>query len=158
MTNLSSDHKTRYNEALYRYLATAGQRPEKPGPRPPAAKAATVTKTGLVVVGVDDSPASGTAVDHAAIEAELRGWNLRIVHAQPAAGAAGEARNAGADLLQRLTDRVHAASATVAVTRSSAAAAVVAGRHGPRHLPEVLLGSVSRSLVQRAHCPVFLVG
>lgn len=76
--------------------------------------------TGLVIVGVDETPTSYTAADHAAIEAELRGWELRIVHAQRPGGLHPETREAGARLIGRLTDRVHAVSPSVAVTNSLA--------------------------------------
>jgi nucleotide-binding universal stress UspA family protein len=48
--------------------------------------------------------------------------------------------------------------ATALIDASNHAAALVVGRHGPGGIPPGLLGSVSRSVVQRAHCPVFLVG
>jgi nucleotide-binding universal stress UspA family protein len=41
---------------------------------------------------------------------------------------------------------------------STRAAALVVGRRGPGSMPAALLGSVSRAVVQHAHCPVFLVG
>ncbi|MEV4709610.1 universal stress protein [Actinoplanes sp. NPDC049316] len=59
------------------------------------------------------------------MEAELRGWDLRILHAQPAR-TAGSSRDAGAQLLQRLTDRVHAASPTVPVNSSLAVGSATA--------------------------------
>jgi nucleotide-binding universal stress UspA family protein len=61
--------------------------------------AAPVSTSTGVVVGVDDTPSSHIAVDHAAIEAELRGWDLRIVHVQ-------HPGDMGAHLLERLPDRV----------------------------------------------------
>jgi nucleotide-binding universal stress UspA family protein len=109
---------TRYSEAINRYLGAAGYRLDEPDlpattadrPVPPAA-----TTTG-VLVGVDDTPTSYTAVDHAAIEAGLRGWDLRIIHVQHPGGLRQSARDAGARLLERLTDRVHAYSPSVPVT------------------------------------------
>src|SRR5690242_9108763 len=44
------------------------------------------------------------------------------------------------------------------IEASSRAAALVVGRHGPGGIPSGPPGSVSRSAVQRAHCPVFLFG
>jgi nucleotide-binding universal stress UspA family protein len=60
---------------------------------------------------VDDDPISYIAVDHAAIEAELHGWALRIVHVQR-----GGKDDAGERLLRRLTDRVHASAPSTPVT------------------------------------------
>jgi nucleotide-binding universal stress UspA family protein len=84
-----------------------------------------------VLVGVDDSPISYTAVDHAAIEAELRGWDLRMLHVR---GARQSAQDAGAGLLERLTERVRACAPSVAVTSriltgSAASRLLVEGRH-----------------------------
>jgi len=112
---------TRNSEAINRYLGATGYRLDEPDlpattadrPVPPAA-----TTTG-VLVGVDDTPTSYTAVDHAAIEAELRGWDLRIVHVQHPGGLRPSSRDAGARLLERLTDRVHAYSPSVPVTSTT---------------------------------------
>lgn len=111
----SAEHGTvtRYSEAVNRYLGAVGYRPDEPSRRAPAQVART---GGLVVVGADDTPTSYIAVDHAAIEAELRGWDLRIVHVLPPSGRHGPGYDSGAVLLERLTDRVHAHSSTVAVT------------------------------------------
>jgi len=221
---------TRYSEAVNRYLGAVGYRVDEPVTPAVATKrpVAPAVATG-VLVGVDDTPTSYTAVDHAAIEAELRGWDLRIVHVQPPGGLRQSSRDAGAHLLERLADRVHAYSPSVPVTcrlmvgaaaplllshagdaglvvvghrhsavgvtfglsvgdrvaaqhrgpvlvdgvrrtgvsadpmsalidASGTAAAVVVGRHGTGAMARASLGSVSRALVQRAHCPVFLVG
>jgi nucleotide-binding universal stress UspA family protein len=74
------------------------------------------TEGGLVLVAVDDGPISFTAVDHAAIEAELRGWDLRLVHVQHGDTARYPARDLGARLLERMTERVHGCAPTVAVS------------------------------------------
>ncbi|MFC7277710.1 universal stress protein [Paractinoplanes rhizophilus] len=283
---------TRYSEAVDRYLGVAAYRSHEPArPVATAVPRGALARTGLVLVGVDDTAASYTALDHAAIEAELRGWDLRMMHVQRAGGLRSPPREAGARLLERLTERVHACSPSVTVTSrltagsaaplllveakkanlvvvghrhgaagsvfgvsvsdriaaghngvvmvvripgwppgpgfgarpivvgvdgedspavgfahaeaklrgsdlvllhagraprseradtvggvrmqrrfvaddpvtalieaSSRAAALVLGRHGPGGIPSGLLGSVSRSVVQHAHCPVFLVG
>lgn len=103
---------TPYREAVNRYLGAMAYRRDEPE-RPKVTASRTA---GLVVVGVDDTPTSYTAVDHAAIEAELRGWPLRLVHVQHPGGVRSPTRDAGARLLARLTDRVHAYSPTVPVT------------------------------------------
>lgn len=104
---------TRYGEAVNRYLGLAGYRPERPGRHAPAVAQRT---GGLVVVGADDTPTSYTAVDHAAIEAEMHGWDLRIVHVLPTGVRRHPDHDAGSRLLERLTERVHACSPLVAVT------------------------------------------
>jgi len=108
---------TRYSEAVDRYLGVVGYRSEEPG-RPVAATVprGVVARTGLVLVGVDDTPTSYTALDHAAIEAELRGWDLKMMHVQRAGGLRPPSRDAGVRLLERLTERVHACSPSVGVT------------------------------------------
>jgi nucleotide-binding universal stress UspA family protein len=111
---------TRYSNAVDRYLgAVAYHETNPPAGGVVTARTQEVTirqSTGVVVVGVDDTPTSDTAVDHAAIEAELRGWDLRLLHVQHAGAARYPARDQGARLLERLIDRVHAYSPTVAVT------------------------------------------
>ena len=107
---------TPYSEAVNRYLGAYGYRETRDAAPVPAPPRPDRTKAGLVLVGVDDSPASYIAVDHAAIEAELRGWDLRLVHVQPGTAARYPARDIGARLLERMTDRVHGCSPTVAVT------------------------------------------
>lgn len=107
---------TPYNEAVNRYLGAYGYRETRVVAPAPVSSHADRAKTGLVLVGVDDSLASYVAVDHAAIEAEMRGWDLRLVHIVPGGAARHQARDLGARILERLTDRVHGCSPTVAVT------------------------------------------
>jgi nucleotide-binding universal stress UspA family protein len=102
---------TRYGEAINRYLGAIGYREEAAGTRPRAPAA-----TGVVVVGVDETPTSYTAVDHAAVEAELRGWSLRMMHVQHSYELSEAARATAARLLEHMTDRVHAYSPAVPVT------------------------------------------
>ncbi|WP_306212403.1 universal stress protein [Actinoplanes sp. RD1] len=87
-----------YQQARTHTVRTAGSTPGRPG---------------LVTVGVDDSPDSYVALDHAAVEADVHGWDLRLVHVQRA--ISGADRDSGAELLRRLTDRVHAQSQRVTV-------------------------------------------
>jgi nucleotide-binding universal stress UspA family protein len=65
---------------------------------------------------VDDSPASHNAVAHAAVEAELHHWDLRLLHVQPAGMAPYPARDLGARLLERMAGKVHACAPDVAVS------------------------------------------
>src|SRR5688500_7766928 len=114
------DRPVRYTEAVIRYLGAVGYRPAEPSravaANGPATAATTSTVGGVVLVGVDETPTSYTAVDHAAIEAELRGWALRLLHVQHPGGLHQCTPEAGARLLARLTDRVHAYSPSVVVT------------------------------------------
>lgn len=107
-------HATRYSEAVDRYLGATAYRLGEPHPTAPPTPART--STGVVLVGVDETPTSYTALDHAAIEAELRGWDLHVLHVQRPGGLRPPSRDAGARLLERLTDRVHAYSPSLAVT------------------------------------------
>ncbi|AGL16938.1 UspA domain-containing protein [Actinoplanes sp. N902-109] len=109
---------TRYGEAINRYLTAGGYRGAAV-PRPPAHR----TATGVVVVGVDETPTSYTAVDHAAVEAELRGWDLRLVHVQHSYEISQAAKVAGEDLLSYLAERVHAAAPGMRVSRRLAVGA-----------------------------------
>ena len=136
-------HPTRYGEAINRYLGAVGY-PESSAGRP-------------LVVGVDGSPASVQAVDFAITEAGVRGCEVILLE------AAGEAATAAEHSEFRdgvLVHRRVVAGDPVArlIDVSQSAAAVVVGRRGPGGFAGSLLGSVSRSMVQRAHCPVFLVG
>jgi nucleotide-binding universal stress UspA family protein len=121
-------HPTRYGEAVNRYLTAAGyDHLPRPVRRPTGRTPPAPRFTGVVVVGVDDSPDSYIAVDHAAIEAELHGWDLRLVHVQYGPGAKYPARDRGARLLEHMTERVHAHSGSVAVTSRLATGAAATG-------------------------------
>lgn len=158
-------HTTRYGAAVNRYLGMVGYRPDERPATPAPQPKEIATHTGVVVVGVDDSAVSYTAVDHAAIEAELRGWDLRILHVQRPRGD----RDAGASLLDRLTERVHACSPTVPVTSrlvvgSAAALLLVEGRKadlvvvGHRHgTAGAVLGVTVGDRVAADHTGVVLV-
>ncbi|MCA2218999.1 universal stress protein [Jidongwangia harbinensis] len=102
---------TRYSEALSRYLGATFYRETARVPTPTRAPV-PARPAGLVVVGVDDSPDSCVALDHAAVEADVHGWNLRLVHVQHSLGR-HQGRDRGAQLLERMVDRVHAHSRTV---------------------------------------------
>ncbi|KIQ65918.1 hypothetical protein TR51_10415 [Kitasatospora griseola] len=130
---------------------------------------------GLITVGYDGSPESIAAAQWAAREAELRGMRLELLLAWPwtadhvlgSPDAVAESRTQ----LGRQEAELRAQLSTVEVTavhRSGAArdALVSAGEHsamlvlGSRGLGALhgfLVGSVSRHVLGRAHCPIVLV-
>jgi nucleotide-binding universal stress UspA family protein len=82
---------------------------------PAAAHAPTAaTPTGTVLVGVDDSPASYAALDLAAMEADLHGWELKLLHVQHP-GERRATKAADFRLLEQMTDRVHTAAPALPV-------------------------------------------
>ncbi|GGN84675.1 universal stress protein [Actinoplanes lobatus] len=116
-----------FADALNGYLAASGRSAPAAVHVPPVAAV-----SGTVVVGVDDSPTSYMAVDHAAIEAQLHGWELKLLHVQHLRGSRHNTRDAGLRLLERLTSRVSVAAPTVAVsselaTTSPAARLLIGG-------------------------------
>ncbi|HET8680494.1 MAG TPA: universal stress protein [Micromonosporaceae bacterium] len=151
--------------------ALAGSAGEAPGHA--AQATAEEPHERLVVVGVDESPSSYVALDHAAVEAELRGWPLRVVHVQHPVGAASadRERSRGAELLQETADRVRYRAPLIAVTsellvgsaagllvlRSAAAGLVVVGSRGRGGFMGLLAGSVSTQVATHAHGPVLIV-
>ncbi|MEV4346460.1 universal stress protein [Actinoplanes sp. NPDC049596] len=111
MTRTNED-ATRFGEAINRYLGAVGYPdPYAVKPGPAAARAAVPPPGGLVLVGADESPSACVAVDHAAVEAELHGWTLRLLNVRR-----GESGEAGPALLDRLTARVRAGSPSTVVT------------------------------------------
>ncbi|MGE3286739.1 MAG: universal stress protein [Pseudonocardia sp.] len=133
-----------------------------------------------VVLGVDGTPASEAAIAFAYEAASIRGVPLVAVHTwwdvfvDPAAAPyldlpAAEAREQEV-LAERLAGwsekypdvvvrRIVLADqpARALVERSTDAQLVVVGSHGRGTLRGLLLGSVSRSLLQHADCPVAVV-
>ncbi|MFG2549354.1 universal stress protein [Streptomyces sp. NPDC048581] len=137
---------------------------------------------GPVVVGVDGSPSSLTAVEVAAREAGLRGVGLRLVHAfgWPAAhvppGLPWEPSGAG---LRELIDgtlvkaerRAHQAAPGIEIMRevvvgepvmvleieSRTASLTVVGSRGLGRFGALLLGSTAGHLAAHAACPVLVV-
>jgi len=142
------------------------------------------TKYGIVV-GIDGSPGSDAAVSWAAREASLRGETLTLLHAvQPvvvswsisasqvsiadwqeenARRAVDQARNGvGAALdpdLQRdvRSEVLYAHPVDALVDASKDARMIVVGSHGRGALGRLLMGSVSRGVVEYAHCAVAVV-
>jgi nucleotide-binding universal stress UspA family protein len=147
-------HSTRYGEAVNRYL-----RAESAVDEPLSA----VRTAPRVVVAVDGTPASYLAADHAAIEAELRGWSLHLVHVQ-------SNHDHGARLLEHMTARVQAGARGVPVSSRLIAGPVVGGvldnvhpddlvvvghRHGP---VETGLGLAAGERIAARHTgPAFVV-
>jgi nucleotide-binding universal stress UspA family protein len=136
---------------------------------------------GRVVVGVDGSARSHTAMRWAAAEASARGAELDVVHAWrlPAMTTAPPVAVAFPDfsvleaaghtvLDAALTDpaladvRVHGhlthdAPARALLERARNASLLVAGTRGLGRVTGTLLGSVSRQLLHHAPCPVVVV-
>jgi nucleotide-binding universal stress UspA family protein len=113
-----------------------------------------------VVVGVDGSEESISAVEWAAREAHRHGAPLRIVSApaMPALGAVvTRAKEVAPDLLID-TDLLPAAPPALAVTDSgSGALMLVVGARGAGGFAAMVLGSVSRYAAMHASCPVVVV-
>lgn len=133
-----------------------------------------------IVVGVDGSPTSDTAIDWAAAEAVRRGVPLEVLHTSasrslasaPAGGApplldddehedvldaaAARARASfpGISVITR-SERRDPASALI--ERSTGAELVVVGAHGKGLLSRFLLGSVSHRVASHALCPAVVV-
>lgn len=131
-----------------------------------------------IVVGVDDQPASRTALDWAADVAAQRHLPLHLVHAAsmplhgPGATANVDHPTAGADaVLEVARDRVREVWPGVAVTTSTAhgnpavlivdasrgATMVVVGARGQGARRSAMLGSTSVDVAAHAHAPVVVV-
>jgi nucleotide-binding universal stress UspA family protein len=126
--------------------------------------------TGPVAVGVDGSPASTSALEHAVAEAARRGAVLRVLYA---AGRTDEPDNGQIeDMLTGAVETALAAQpdleidseimrdadpAAALVDASKDAAVVVVGSRGRGGFTGLLLGSVSQALVHHAHCPVLVI-
>jgi nucleotide-binding universal stress UspA family protein len=137
----------------------------------------------VIAVGVDDSQSSYRALAWAADEAQRRGSSLELIttwgldHADLGPNALGPAQG---ENLQRAAEAIQQAAvdavlvdlpAGVGVARlvvrgspadalidaSRTADLVVVGSHGRSPLGSFLFGSVSRTLVKRAHCPVVVL-
>ncbi|GAB7039061.1 MULTISPECIES: universal stress protein [Catenuloplanes] len=162
MTTQETRHPGRLG-TINRFLGTATRPapPRRPRPLP------VVRHT--VVVGADDTPTAAIAVDHAAIEAELRGWPLSIVHAQPR-GVPEADRDHGTALLRRLADRAHAGTDALSVAsrlavgppvsclldRASAEDLLVVGA-GHTRAGGLLTGATSDQVAARHRGPVLVV-
>ncbi|GIF02702.1 universal stress protein [Actinoplanes siamensis] len=157
-----SDRTNAYGEVINRYLGSFSYA-DPYAPPAPHVPPAPAPPAGTVVVGVDDLPNSHVVTDLAAIEAELSGAALLIVH------AGVPARDDR--LLRRLTGRVHefapevpvsgrvtAGAGAVEVLLAEAAATdllVVGHRHGAAR--GVLGRSVADRVAARHPGPVLVV-
>jgi len=142
--------------------------------------------TGRIVVGIDGSPQSATALEWAVARARLGGEELELVNSYSLApavdfygyhslastepvdwyiefseqvldAAAARVGELAPDLSCTLTSKMgHAAHALAAA--SEGASAVVVGRRGLGSAASVVLGSVSNRLTIQATCPVVVVG
>ncbi len=138
------------------------------------------TPAGTVVVGVDGSPDGELALGYAFGQARLRGAALVAVRArgeevvEPVDAAVPDPATAEKQEAAALDDvldlwrpsypdvAVHPRlvpdrAASVLVGESGGARLVVVGSRGHRALAAMVLGSVSRATVHRAHCPVAVV-
>ena len=142
------------------------------------------TKYGILV-GVDGSAESDAAICWAAHEASLRREHVTLMHVvQPVAvswpvspdrAAVAEwqeenARNVidrGREVLSGASDHhrppdvgtevLYSHPVDALVDASTEARMIVVGSHGKGALERLLLGSVSRGLVEQAHCPVAVI-
>lgn len=145
--------------------------------------AGQVGSTGKIVVGVDDSSASGRALEWACHDAVLQSAPLEVLYAAPLpirawpvtpvpTGFPEWQQQSGRDILddtrrtaEKLTDGavpvsaelVMATPASALVEASKTAGMVVVGSHGRGRRARTFLGSVSMGLVHRANCPVVVV-
>jgi nucleotide-binding universal stress UspA family protein len=136
-----------------------------------------------IVVGVDGSRLSLTAVEAAAAEAILRGKPLLVVHGfiwpymkvplgpSPLGPAEGGLRNEADRLVAEAVEhaKVHApgvvvsgevvtgSASQVLIARSAEAALIVVADRGLGAFAGLLLGSVSSHLAEHASCPVMVV-
>jgi nucleotide-binding universal stress UspA family protein len=136
--------------------------------RPP--EAAPAAADAPVVVGVDGSAGSTTALEYAAAEADWRGRRLLVIYA--GVPSTGPATRQAEPLLAEAVDEVRALhprlpvdgqvwpgddAAEGLVEASKNAAIVVVGSRGRGGFAGLLLGSVSQALVHHAHCPVLVI-
>jgi len=125
-----------------------------------------LAEQGLVVVGVDGSPESLSAVECAFQEAAYRRVELVAVHGWTGADAQGAERllsEAIAGHRERFPDVtvrpevIHDRPARALVKLSEDAQLVVVGSRGPGGFTGLLLGSVSQQVLHHSRCPVLIV-
>jgi BASS family bile acid:Na+ symporter len=131
-----------------------------------ADEAGKVRHVGPIVVGVDGSAGSEYAVSFAMQEAPQHGYQVVAVHAGQAGGpsgglqalspalAAGRERNPSVQV-REVVETGNAADLIVAHAKD--AALVVVGSRGHGGLAGMLLGSVSRAVVEQSDCSVVVM-
>jgi len=134
---------------------------------------------GSVVVGVDGSPSSDSALRWAVNEARRTGQPLHVVHAlenevvlsdrqqlgtkeapastDPVVTAAIDAVRKMAPEIPTIPHSVTGFAPTTLIAASRIAKTVVMGSHGRSAVPTVLLGSVSQQVAIHSSCPVVVV-
>lgn len=134
---------------------------------------------GSVVVGVDGSPASESALRWALDEARRTRRPLHVVHAlevevvfsdeeqlgtkeapttsDPVVTAAMDVVRTTAPEVQATAHSVTGLAPTTLIAASTVAGTVVLGSHGRGAIPTALLGSVSQQVAVHGHCPVVVV-
>lgn len=130
-----------------------------------------------IVVGVDGSGSSRSALAWAVDEARRRDATVEVVHAWsvpspnpylPAALDPETFRSGGAAVLQDVIEQggdgvelaprlVEGSAVTALLAASEDADLVVVGSHGHGPLARLLLGSVTQRVLQHARCPVVVV-
>jgi nucleotide-binding universal stress UspA family protein len=129
-----------------------------------------------IVVGIDGSPHSDKALLWAIEEAELRGVRVRAVlswsymgEGESVLGVGTTEADAQAALAEVITncagDKAHLVDAVTVndlaahgiLDQAKDALMVVVGSRGRTGLKRVLLGSVSRAVLEKAHVPVVVI-
>jgi nucleotide-binding universal stress UspA family protein len=137
---------------------------------------------GPIVVGIDGSPQSFTALEWAAQEASIKNLDLHVVVAwhmplmlgmplplptgfdplEPAREVLAEAQAAVAGsypdvVLKTHTEEGQAARSLIRTAEAVGASLLVVGARGHGELTGVLIGSVSENVATHAKCPVVVV-
>jgi BASS family bile acid:Na+ symporter len=129
-------------------------------------EAGQVRRVGPIVVGVDGSPGSEDAVSFAMRSAPQHGYQVVAVHASEASArpgglqavspalAAGREQNPAVEVREVIEP---ANAAQLIVAQAKDAALVVVGSRGHGGLAGMLLGSVSRAVVEQTDCSVVVM-
>ena len=121
----------------------------------------TSPERGEVVVGVDGSPASRSALRLAAAEARLRDAGLVVLTATVGAAVTGAVDAATSatdpDMPSMVTALMAPAAVLLDAARRRTPSLLVVGARGLGGFAGLLLGSVSESVSRHAGCPVAVV-